>query len=235
MKITISLMLFSFILIEFSGCTVIFVTDPSEVKITSSEAHQDKDQESSDDNKFDLQIKRCDLACKKAEERCALSKSCKHSPPVMLSSMCIEACINNVVELEMLQSESSDCELILKDMKKFPEMDWVCGDRPMHERWIQGCVSDFSKTGICIPTPMCKGSEIRTGFCPGTADIACCVAHPCADQSGVCLDADQAECEGEWVDGLCPGKPPVRCCRGDFTRPPERRLEGTRTRSATRR
>lgn len=215
MKATISVMISSFILIIISGCTVIFVTDPSEVQIVSRGPEQSKAPKLSKKKKFQLKVLECKNACAHFEKNCSSSGECDASGPGKLLGLCVESCINDLVDIKMARDPEPECVSLVMSMKKHPDSDSFCRSAAHHARdeWGLGCMSQQGQPGVCSPIPECRGS-IEPGHCPGTSNITCCIAHPCADQSGICLDADQAECKGEWVDGLCPRKPPVRCCRG---------------------
>ena len=76
----------------------------------------------------------------------------------------------------------------------------------------RGTCSTPDGAGTCLATSSCTtGGFHVAGYCPGSADIQCCVEKTCttASGSGMCMNA-QNTCSGSFVAGACPGPSDVQ-------------------------
>ncbi|PMD47166.1 hypothetical protein L207DRAFT_575963 [Hyaloscypha variabilis F] len=66
--------------------------------------------------------------------------------------------------------------------------------------------------GTCILTSSCAGTSVPN-YCPGAADIECCV-RTCKTPlgSGFCDDTSNACTGGAYVPNYCPGATNIQCC-----------------------
>eukprot|EP00878_Enallax_costatus_P013822 GHUV01014456.1.p1 GENE.GHUV01014456.1~~GHUV01014456.1.p1 ORF type:complete len:291 (-),score=72.36 GHUV01014456.1:1073-1945(-) len=78
--------------------------------------------------------------------------------------------------------------------------------------------SAYGLSGTCKATAACtaEGGGSVAGFCPGAADIQCCLHKNCSgsSQSGVCKSTKvSGQCSsGNFLTGACPGPDAFRCC-----------------------
>jgi hypothetical protein len=76
-------------------------------------------------------------------------------------------------------------------------------------------------SGTCMSTSSCSGFSVP-GYCPGAADIQCCVSKSCSTPSGsgTCKNTGNGCSGGSFVAGYCPGPSTVECCvKGASTAP----------------
>jgi len=82
-------------------------------------------------------------------------------------------------------------------------------------RSLSGACSTPSGSGACVSTSDCSagGGTSYAGYCPGAADIQCCVGGKSCNTpqgSGTCIDS--SICNGMAVSGYCPGSASIQCC-----------------------
>lgn len=71
----------------------------------------------------------------------------------------------------------------------------------------RGTCSTPDGSGTCLATSSCTtGGFHVAGYCPGAANIQCCVEKTCTTSSGsgMCMNT-QNTCSGKFVAGACPG------------------------------
>ena len=69
-------------------------------------------------------------------------------------------------------------------------------------------------SGTCVDTSSCTtGGFNIAGYCPGPANIQCCISKTCTTSSGSgnCMNTADT-CSGAFVAGACPGPSTVQCC-----------------------
>lgn len=68
-------------------------------------------------------------------------------------------------------------------------------------------------SGTCVATSSCGGFSVA-GYCPGAANIQCCISKTCSTPSGsgTCKNTGNGCSGGSFVAGYCPGDSSVECC-----------------------
>src|SRR6266536_1233220 len=68
-------------------------------------------------------------------------------------------------------------------------------------------------SGTCMTTSSCSGFSVP-GYCPGPADVQCCVSKTCSTPSGsgTCKNTGNGCSGGSFIAGYCPGSTNIKCC-----------------------
>jgi len=77
---------------------------------------------------------------------------------------------------------------------------------------MSSCTVPGVGSGLCVDTSGCGGRSYP-GYCPGAANIQCCVsACNVSGSAGTCID--KSACRGTATAGYCPGAANIQCCTG---------------------
>lgn len=93
---------------------------------------------------------------------------------------------------------------------------------PLEERTIGQSCTTPDGTGTCQNTADCTTQGFNlAGYCPGPADIQCCIKQTCntGSSSGICMNTSD-KCGGNFVPGFCPGDSTIQCCTSSSSSPP---------------
>ena len=83
---------------------------------------------------------------------------------------------------------------------------------PLTERAIGQSCSISGESGTCQKTSDCATQGYnKAGYCPGAADIQCCVKKTCStgSGSGICMNTENT-CDGSFIAGACPDDSTVK-------------------------